>query len=130
MKRAILFFVLGFAVAFYVMMNGGGNKTHPMSESQEERVSHVTNVLTELTSDVKTWLSGLKNQESTLNSSSEVVNVDYDAALKIVSEMIEDIGALLTSDQRAALEKEVNQLYRENLLKEYGNSTENPKYLE
>lgn len=132
MKRAILFFVLGFAVAFYVMMNGSGSSSHPMSQSQEDRVSHVTNALTEFSSDVKTWLSGFKNHETSKEDStiSTSLSVDYDAALKIVSEMIEDIGSLLTSDQKAALEQEVNQLYRQNLLKEYSGSTENPKYRE
>ncbi|MDB8562668.1 hypothetical protein PNU83_00980 [Turicibacter sanguinis] len=132
MKRAILFFVLGFVVAFYVMMNGSGSSSHPMSQSQEERVSHVVNALSEFSSDVKTWLSGFKNhenpkEESTMSTS---LTVDYDAALKIVSEMIEDIGSLLTDDQKAALEQGVNQLYRQNLLKEYGDSTENPIYRE
>lgn len=129
MKRAILFFVLGFTVAFYIMNNRSGSTIHPMNQSQEERISQVANVLTELSSEVKIWWSDFKNRDS-VQDDSIMTTSTYDAALEIVSEMIEDIESLLTSEQKVALEKEVNQLYRQNILKEYGNSTENPKYRE
>lgn len=129
MKRAILFFVLGFMVAFYIMYNRSDSMTHPMHQSQDERISQVANVLTELRSGVKTWWSGFKNQDF-VQDDSIITTSTYDVALEIVAEMIEDIESLLTSEQKAAIEKEVNQLYRENILKEYGDSTENPKYRE
>ena len=55
--------------------------------------------------------------------------IDYDAALKIVYEIIEDLDKIFTPDQKQAIEKEVNELYKQNILKEYRDQI-GPSYYE
>lgn len=55
--------------------------------------------------------------------------IDYDAALEIVYEMIGDIEHLLTLNQKEAIEKEVNELYKQSILKQYKNEV-GPQFYE
>ena len=55
--------------------------------------------------------------------------IDYDAALKIVDEIIQDIETLLTPEQKKAIKKEVNERYKQGVLQEYKDQI-GPRYYE
>ena len=132
MKRALLFFVLGFVVACYWFINNDQSQSNIVKASREDRLALVSDVFTEWSADVKSWFSNSKGVESDKISvkpnSSDQSN--YEEALNIVSELLQDIGGLLTPEQKNALEEGMNQLYRDSILKEYGTSSESPMFRE
>ena len=48
---------------------------------------------------------------------------------KSIDEIIEDLDKIFTPDQKQAIEKEVNELYKQNILKEYRDQI-GPSYYE
>lgn len=132
MKRALLFFVLGFVVACYWFVNKDFSQSNIVKASREDRLALVSDIFTEWSTDVKSWFSNSKEVESDEISvePNSLEQSNYEEALSIVSELLQDIGGLLTPEQKNALEQEMNQLYRNSILKEYGTSSEMPMFRE
>lgn len=132
MKRALLFFVLGFVVACYWFANKDLSQSNIVKASREDRLALVSDIFTEWSTDVKSWFSNSKEVESDEISvePNSLEQSNYEEALSIVSELLQDIGGLLTPEQKNALEQEMNQLYRNSILKEYGTSSEMPMFRE
>ncbi len=72
---------------------------------------------------VRSWLGEDKEETvvvSTDNSPQRAsLDVNYDAALEIVEEMLKDLEHLFTADQQQAVQKEMDQLYKQHLLQQY-----------
>lgn len=132
MKRALLFFVLGFVVACSWFTNKDQSQSNIVKASREDRLALVSDIFTEWSTDVKSWFSNSKEVESDEISvkSNSLDQSNYEEALNIVSELLQDIGGLLTPEQKNVLEEGMNQLYRESILKEYGTSSEIPMFRE
>lgn len=132
MKRALLFFVLGFVVACYWFTSKDQSQSNIVKAGREDRLQLVSDIFTEWSADVKSWFSSSKEMESDEISveQNSLNQSNYEEALNIVSELLQDIGGLLTPEQKNALEREMNQLHRDNILKEYGTSSEIPMFRE
>ena len=125
MKRALTRCLLGISVICFLFI--GGLRTNVQLTSQaQQNLSGLAAQAMKLTDHVKLWLSDYVEEDESVISTVEVLDqkeglIDYDAALEIVYEMIGDIEHLLTIDQKEAIEKEINELYKQSILKQYKN---------
>lgn len=133
MKRALTRCLLGISVICFLFI--GGLRTNVQLTSQaQQNLSGLAAQAMKLTDHVKLWLSDYVEEDESVISTVEVLDqkeglIDYDAALEIVYEMIGDIEHLLTLDQKEAIEKEVNELYKQSILKQYKNEV-GPQFYE
>ena len=133
MKRALTCCLLGISVICFLFI--GGLRTNVQLTSQaQQNLSVLVAQAMKLTDHVKLWLSDYVEEDQSVISTVDVLAqkeglIDYDAALEIVYEMIGDIEHLLTLDQKEAIEKEVNELYKQSILKQYKNEV-GPQFYE
>lgn len=133
MKRALTCCLLGISVICFLFI--GGLRTNVQLTSQaQQNLSVLVAQAMKLTDHVKLWLSDYVEEDEAVISTVDVLAqkeglTDYDAALEIVYEMIGDIEHLLTLDQKEAIEKEVNELYKQSILKQYKNEV-GPQFYE
>lgn len=133
MKRALTRCLLGISVICFLFI--GGLRTNVQLTSQaQQNLSGLAAQAMKLTDHVKLWLSDYVEEDESVISTVEVLDqkeglIDYDAALEIVYEMIGDIEHLLTIDQKEAIEKEINELYKQSILKQYKNEV-GPQFYE
>ncbi len=133
MKRALIYFTLGLGVAYF-LFTGGIRPKLQLTEQAQQNITVLATAAMRLTDHVKTWLSDYAEETEPVVSTLDALPqkeslIDYDAALKIVFEMIEGIEKLLTPDQKIAIEKEINELYKQNILQEYKDQI-GPQYYE
>ena len=133
MKRALICFMLGLSVIGFLCIGGLRPKVQLTNQAQQN-ISLLATAAMRLTDHVKLWLSDYVEETEPVISTVDSLPqkealIDYDAALKIVYEIIDDIEELLTPDQKKAIEREVNELYKQSILKEYKNQI-GPQYYE
>lgn len=133
MKRALICFMLGLSVIGFLCIGGLRPKVQ-LTDQAQQNISLLATAAMRLTDHVKLWLSDYVEETEPVISTVDSLPqkealIDYDAALKIVYEIIDDIEELLTSDQKKAIEREVNELYKQSILKEYKNQI-GPQYYE
>ncbi|MDO4924387.1 MAG: hypothetical protein Q3980_01825 [Turicibacter sp.] len=133
MKRALICFMLGFSVIGFLCIGGLRPKVQ-LTDQAQQNISLLATAAMRLTDHVKLWLSDYVEETEPVISTVDSLPqkealIDYDAALKIVCEIIDDIEELLTPDQKKAIEREVNELYKQSILKEYKNQI-GPQYYE
>lgn len=133
MKRALVYFMLGLGVTYF-LFTGGVRPKFQLTEQAQQNITVLATAAMKLTDHVKTWLSDYAEETQPVVSTIDTLPqkeslIDYDATLKIVFEMIEGIEKLLTPDQKIAIEKEINELYKQNILQEYKDQI-GPRYYE
>ena len=133
MKRALICFMLGLSVIGFLCIGGLRPKVQ-LTDQAQQNISLLATAAMRLTDHVKLWLSDYVEKTEPVISTVDSLPqkealIDYDAALKIVYEIIDDIEELLTPDQKKAIEREVNELYKQSILKEYKNQI-GPQYYE
>lgn len=133
MKRALIYFTLGLGVSYFLFAGGIRTKVQ-LTEQAQQNISVLASAAMRVTDHVKSWLSDYTEDTQPVMSTLDILSekeslIDYDAALKIVHEIIEDLDKMFTSDQKKAIEKEVNELYKQNVLKEYKDQI-GPSYYE
>ncbi|MDO5793576.1 MAG: hypothetical protein Q4Q00_05190 [Turicibacter sp.] len=133
MKRALICFMLGLSVIGFLCIGGLRPKVQ-LTDQAQQNISLLATAAMRLTDHVKLWLSDYVEETEPVISTVDSLPqkealIDYDAALKIVYEIIDDIEELLTPDQKKAIEREVNELYKQSILKEYKNQI-GPQYYE
>ena len=131
MKRALICFMLGLSVIGFLCIGGLRPKVQ-LTDQAQQNISLLATAAMRLTDHVKLWLSDYVEETEPVISTVDSLPqkealIDYDAALKIVYEIIDDIEELLTPDQKKAIEREVNELYKQSILKEYKNQI-GPQY--
>ena len=123
MKRLLTYLMLGFGVACFLFV--GGIRPHlPLTNQAQQNFSVLATTAIKLTDQVRTWLLTYAKESEPVMSSVDLLHdddsfIDYDAALKIVDEIIQDIETLLTPEQKKAIKKEVNERYKQGVLQEY-----------
>ena len=133
MKRALICFMLGLSVIGFLCIGGLRPKVQ-LTDQAQQNISLLATAAMRLTDHVKLWLSDYVEETEPVISTVDSLPqkealIDYDAALKIVYEIIDDIEELLIPDQKKAIEREVNELYKQSILKEYKNQI-GPQYYE
>lgn len=133
MKRALIYFTLGLGVAYFLFAGGIRTKVQ-LTDQARQNITVLASAAMRVTDHVKSWLSDYAEDTQPVMSTLEPLSqkeslIDYDAALKIVYEIIEDLDKIFTPDQKQAIEKEVNELYKQNILKEYRDQI-GPSYYE
>lgn len=125
--------MLGLSVIGFLCIGGLRPKVQ-LTDQAQQNISLLATAAMRLTDHVKLWLSDYVEETEPVISTVDSLPqkealIDYDAALKIVYEIIDDIEELLTPDQKKAIEREVNELYKQSILKEYKNQI-GPQYYE
>ena len=133
MKRTLICFMLGLSVIGFLFIGGLRPKVQ-LTDQAQQNLSLLATAAMKLTDHVKLWLSDyVEETEAVIGTVDPLpkneASIDYEAALKIVYEIIDDIEELLTPDQKKAIEREVNELYKQSILKEYKNQI-GPQYYE
>lgn len=133
MKRILNYLILGFLVVCFLFV-GGIRPQIQLTNQAQQNISILATTALKMTDQVRTWLLNYTEESEPVMSSVDLsydqdTFIDYDAALKIVDEIIKDIEMLLTPEQKQAIEKEVNELYKQGVLKEYRNQIA-PHYYE
>ena len=123
MKRLLTYLMLGFGVACFLFV-GGIRPDLQLTNQAQQNISVLATTAIKFTEQVRTWLLTYTEESEPVMSSVDLSYdkdsfIDYDAALKIVDEIIKDIETLLTPEQKKAIEKEVNELYKQGVLQEY-----------
>ena len=123
MKRLLTYLMLGFGVACFLFV-GGIRPDLQLTNQAQQNISVLATTAIKFTEQVRTWLLTYTEESEPVMSSVDLSYdkdsfIDYDAALKIVDEIIKDIETLLTSEQKEAIEKEVNELYKQGILQQY-----------
>jgi len=123
MKRLLTYLMLGFGVACFLFV-GGIRPDLQLTNQAQQNISVLATTAIKFTEQVRTWLLTYTEESEPVMSSVDLSYdkdsfIDYDAALKIVDEIIKDIETLLTPEQKKAIEKEVNELYKQGILQEY-----------
>ena len=133
MKRLLTYLMLGFGVACFLFV--GGIRPHlQLTNQAQQNFSVLATTAIKLTDQVRTWLLTYAEESEPVMSSVDLSYdqdsfIDYDAALKIVDEIIQDIETLLTPEQKKAIKKEVNERYKQGVLQEYKDQI-GPSYYE
>jgi len=133
MKRLLTYLMLGFGVACFLFV-GGIRPDLQLTNQAQQNISVLATTAIKFTDQVRTWLLTYTEESEPVMSSVDLSYdkdsfIDYDAALKIVDEIIKDIETLLTPEQKKAIEKEVNELYKQGILQEYKDQI-GPRYYE
>lgn len=133
MKRALIYVTLGLGVVYFLFAGGIRTKVQ-LTDQAQQNISVLASAGMRVTDHVKSWLSDYTEDTQPVMSTLDILSekeslIDYEAALKIVHEIIEDLDKMFTSDQKKAIEKEVNELYKQNILKEYKDQI-GPSYYE
>lgn len=133
MKRALIYVTLGLGVVYFLFAGGIRTKVQ-LTDQAQQNISVLASAGMRVTDHVKSWLSDYTEDTQPVMSTLDILSekeslIDYEAALKIVHEIIEDLDKMFTSDQKKAIEKEVNELYKQNVLKEYKDQI-GPSYYE
>lgn len=123
MKRLLTYLTLGFGVVCFLFV-GGIRPNVQLTNQAQQNISVLATTAIKLTDEVRTWLlTYIEESELVMRSVDLSYDndsfIDYDAALRIVDEIIEDIETLLTPEQKKAIKNEVNQLYKQGILQEY-----------
>lgn len=113
MKRALIYFTLGLGVAYFLFAGGIRTKVQ-LTDQAQQNITVLASAAMRVTDHVKSWLSDYAEDTQPVMSTLEPLSqkeslIDYDAALKIVYEIIEDLDKIFTPDQKQAIEKEVNE---------------------
>lgn len=133
MERVLTCCLLGISVIGFLFI-GGLRTSVQLTTQAQQNMSVLAAEAMKLTDYVKLWLSDYVEETEPVISTVDILAqkeglIDYDAALEIVYEMIGDIEHLLTLDQKEAIEKEVNELYKQSILKQYKNEV-GPQFYE
>lgn len=133
MKRLLTYLMLGFGVACFLFV-GGIRPDLQLTNQAQQNISVLATTAIKFTDQVRTWLLTYTEESEPVMRSVDLSYdkdsfIDYDAALKIVDEIIKDIETLLTPEQKKAIEKEVNELYKQGILQEYKDQI-GPRYYE
>jgi len=125
--------MLGFGVACFLFV-GGIRPDLQLTNQAQQNISVLATTAIKFTDQVRTWLLTYTEESEPVMRSVDLSYdkdsfIDYDAALKIVDEIIKDIETLLTPEQKKAIEKEVNELYKQGILQEYKDQI-GPRYYE
>ena len=133
MKRLLTYLMLGFGAACFLFV-GGIRPDLQLTNQAQQNISVLATTAIKFTDQVRTWLLTYTEESEPVMSSVDLSHdrnsfIDYDAALKIVDEIIKDIETLLTPEQKKAIEKEVNELYKQGILQEYKDQI-GPRYYE
>ncbi|MBQ8994048.1 MAG: hypothetical protein IJ085_08060 [Turicibacter sp.] len=133
MKRLLTYLMLGFGVACFLFV-GGIRPDLQLTNQAQQNISVLATTAIKFTDQVRTWLLTYTEESEPVMRSVDLSYdkdsfIDYDAALKIVDEIIKDIETLLTPEQKKAIEKEVNALYKQGILQEYKDQI-GPRYYE
>ena len=122
MKRLVSYVVLGFAVVGLLFV-GGFRTEIQLTQQAKLNMARLGHEIQEVKGYVRSWLGEDKEETvvvSTDNSPQRAsLDVNYDAALEIVEEMLKDLEHLFTADQQQAVQKEMDQLYKQHLLRQY-----------
>lgn len=131
MKKALLFFILGFMVAFYWCTTYDLKETNLVKATPQDRLTLVSDIFSEWSADVRAWFTPSQDERDDVLVEGEVpTSSDYEVALSIVSELIRDLKVMFTDEQKQVMESKLNEIYRKSILKEYGTSLEIPMYKE
>lgn len=131
MKKALLFFILGFMMAFYWCTTYDLKETKLVKSTPQDRLTLVSDIFLEWSADLRAWFSPSQDERDEVLVEDEVPTPsDYEVALSIVSELIRDLEIMFTDEQKQGMESKLNEIYRNNILKDYGTSLEIPIYKE
>ena len=95
MKRALIYFTLGLGVAYFLFAGGIRTKVQ-LTDQAQQNITVLASAAMRVTDHVKSWLSDYAEDTQPVMSTLEPLSqkeslIDYDAALKIVYEIIEDL---------------------------------------
>ncbi len=131
MKKALLFFILGFMVAFYWLTRYDMKETKLVKATPQDRLGLVSDIFSEWSDDVRAWFGPSQDERDGVLVGDEVsTSSDYELAISIISDLIRDLKISFTEEQKQAIESRLNEIYRNSILKEYGTSSEIPMYKE
>lgn len=128
MKRAIIFFILGFGVATYYFT---GSLTLNRDVINFDKldvgtiISGVNDVTSELLSKIPN-LNGSKEDLATIGQGiiDQVQGLSEEDAIEVFNEALGNMQEILTPEQQAALQDRVTQYYKDKALNEYRSTLE------